>query len=146
VFAAASFAARAYPNQIGQTHNEFYIVDLEVPSAPGSTSSLKGRIRTWNWTYGNSWRRPQVGEGLGPNAGFGLRSDVAELAATVANGLKNANSGTTMKWEDVVALTPSLQYLVPEDFDLLIQHLRDFHGFGFTCELERKEIAEVQVP
>ena len=146
VFAAASFAARAYPNQVGQTFNEFYILDLEIPPAPGATSSLKGRIRTWNWTFGNSWRRPQVGEGLGPSAGFGLRVDVAELAATVATSLQSAHSGATMKWDDVVARNPSLKHLIPEDFDLLIRHLTDFHAFGFTCEPERKEIAEVQVP
>jgi hypothetical protein len=146
VFAAASFAARAYPNQVGQTYNEFYIVDLEIPAAPGATSSLKGRIRTWNWTFGNGWRRPQVGEGLGPNAGFGSRSDAAELATTMAESMGQNFKGQTVRWEDVEAVFPTLRHLIPEDLDSLIHHLTQFHGFGFSCDMDCKEIAEVQVP
>jgi 3',5'-cyclic AMP phosphodiesterase CpdA len=146
VFAAASFAARAYPNQISQTHNEFYIVDLEIPSTPGATSSLKGRIRTWNWTFGNGWRKPQVGEGLGPNSGFGSRSDIAELASSIAQSLVGSNVGQTLLWTQVESQFPMVRHLIPEDFDALIHHLTQFHGFGFTCDLDCKEIAEVQVP
>lgn len=146
VFAAASFAARAYPNQVGQSYNEFYIVDLEIPAAPGATSSLKGRIRTWNWTYGNGWRRSQVGEGLGPSSGFGSRSDPAELATTMAGTMGGSFKGQTVSWKQVEASFPAVRHLIPEDLDALIHHLTQFHSFGFTRDLDRKEIAEVQVP
>jgi len=145
VFAAASFAARAYPNQIGQTHNEFYIVDLEIPAAPGAATSLKGRIRAWNWTYTNGWRKPQVGEGLGPNSGFGSRSDIADLAEQMAATLAS-NAGQTVSWEHIERLHSTVRYLIPDDLRALIHQLQTYHGFGFTCELECKEIVEVQIP
>ena len=146
VFSAASFSARPYPNQVTPSVNEFYVLELEVPPSPGLVTSLRGRIRTWTWSYGTGWRRPGAKEGLGPMAGFGKRADTGELAVAVAEGLRAGHAGGIVKWQEVLALFPDLGHLIPEDLDHLVALLRHPHGFGFSNDMHTGEIALVEVP
>lgn len=145
VFAAASFAAKAYPNQVGHTYNEFYILELEVPDRMGEVTSLLGSIDTWTWSYGANWRRPQVGEGVGPRAGFGARVDVGQLAKQIAEWLRQSHAGRPTPWQQVEQAHAQVRHLIPEELEKLISNLRKYHGAGVTRDNERREVAEVQV-
>jgi hypothetical protein len=146
VFAAASFSAKPYPDQVGHTFNEFYIMELEVPQAVGEVSSLLGRIDTWSWSYGDGWRRPQVNEGFGPRAGFGARVDIGQLAKQIATGLRNDHAGRPVSWKQVGECHGYVNHLVPEELFRLIGILEKHHQFGITRDNDYGEIAEVQVP
>lgn len=145
VFAAGSFAAKPYPNQVGQTFNEFYIVEVEIPQVVGEVSSLLGTVETWTWNYGDGWRRPQANQGLGPRAGFGARVDIGQLAKQIATDLRANHSGKPVKWKAVGDEHRHVNHLVPEELTRLIGMLEKHHQLGITRDNALGEIAEVQV-
>jgi hypothetical protein len=146
VFAAGSFSAKPYPNQIGHTFNEFYVVSLEVPAALGEVSSLLGAVDTWSWNYGDGWRRPQVHEGLGPRAGFGARVDLGQLAKQIATALRTDHAGKPVAWREVGKRHGHVRHLVPDELGRLLGLLTKYHNLSITRDNEHGEIAEVQVP
>lgn len=146
VFSAGSFAAKPYPNQVGQTFNEFYIVEVQVPEVLGEVSSLLGAVETWAWNYGDGWRRPQANQGLGPRAGFGARVDLAQLAKQIATDLLQNHKGKPVRWKRVGDQHHHVNHLVPEELTRLIGILEKYHQLGITRDNALGEIAEVQVP
>lgn len=146
VFAAGSFAAKPYPNQVGHTFNEFYILELDIPPTVGEVSSLLGTVDTWSWNYGDGWRRPQVNQGLGPRAGFGARVDLGQLAKQIAHNLREKHAGKPVRWKTVGDEHGHVNHLVPEELNRLISMLEKHHQLGITRDNTYGEIAEVQVP
>ena len=146
VFAAGSFAAKPYPSQVGQTFNEFYIVEIEVPQVVGEISSLLGTVDTWTWNYGDGWRRPQANQGLGPRAGFGARVDIGQLAKQIATSLRKNHPGSPVRWSAVGDEHSQVNHLVPDELTRLISILEKHHHLGITRDNTYGEIAEVQVP
>jgi len=145
IFSAGSFSARLYPEYADLARNEFYIVELQVPAALGAATSVKGRIRTWQWSYGNGWVRPKAGQGLGPSAAFGTRAEVGELAFELSTLLKQRHSGNSVSWEDTLALKPSIGFLIPEDLSHLLHILENTYQIRPVADYSTGEIAEVQV-
>lgn len=145
IFSAGSFSAKLFPEYGDKARNEFYIVDLEIPSAVGTVSSLRGSIATWQWTYGNGWNRPKSGHGLGVAAAFGARVDVAEEAAKLAASLKASNAGSSVAWETVCSTNKDLKHLIPEDLDSFLDHLQADHGLKLLYEPEGG-LSLIQVP
>jgi hypothetical protein len=145
IFSAGSFSAKL-PEEYGDAaKNEFYILELEVPTKAGQLSSLRGRLSTWQWSYGLGWRRPKPGMGLGPTAAFGARVDIAELATAVTGHLKKAGAGKSVPWHDIVSAEPRLAQLIPEDFDVLLEFLAEHHQVKALRDDQTNEIAEMSV-
>lgn len=144
VFSAASFAARPYPNQDGQHFNEFYIIELDVPSTPNSVTSLTGQVRTWTFYNGVGWQRPKAGEGLGPTAGFGARTDTGRLAGSIVSFLRDEREKQPTEWSTITERFGDVQRLVPEDFELL-RDLLESQSVSLNLDSRTQEIAMVQV-
>ena len=145
IFSAGSFSAKLYPEYGDKARNEFYIVDLEIPSAIGAVSSLRGSISTWQWTYGNGWNKPKSGHGLGVGAAFGARVDVAEEATKLANALKASHAGNSITWAAVCATNKEFKHLIPEDLETFLDHLKSDHGLKPLYEPEGR-LSLIQVP
>lgn len=145
VFSAASFSARPYPNQEVRSFNEFYIVELQVPESAGAQMSLRGSIRTFNFTFDNGWRRPSATEGFGPRAGFGARVDTGELAGKIADFIRTNHKNNPVEWSDVVTTFPDVFHLVPEELDLLFGALKDYHGMSRNLDGDTQEVSVVQI-
>lgn len=145
IFSAGSFSAKLYPEYGGKARNEFYIVDLEIPGAIGSVSSLRGSVSTWQWTYGNGWDKPKSGHGLGVAAAFGARIDIAEEATKLAAALKATHAGSSVTWDMVCAGNKELKHLIPEDFETFLDHLKSDHGLKPLYEPEGG-LSLIQVP
>lgn len=145
IFSAGSFSAKL-PAEFGdRARNEFYILELEVPTTIGAVSSLKGSISSWQWSYGIGWQASRAGHGLGPGAAFGARVDVAEEAAQVATSLKAHNAGTSVQWTEVCQTNTTLKYLIPGDREEFFEHLSNMHGIS-PLHGPNGEVLELQVP
>lgn len=145
IFSAGSFAAKLYPEYGDKARNEFYIIDLEVPGTTGTTSSLFGIVTTWQWTYGNGWNKPKSGQGLGAAAAFGARVDVAQEAADLAMALKASYAGKSVEWDKICSDYKKLKHLIPEDFEIFLDHLKNDHGLKLLYEPEAG-LSLIQVP
>ncbi len=146
IFSAGSFSARIWPESAEIARNEFYIMDLHVPSSVGSATSSKGKINTWQWSYGNGWIRPKFRSGLGPSAAFGTRADIGELAEELADHLSQSFGGKTVTWEYVETYKKGIEYLIPEDMDALTHILTQVYHMKLVTSFETGAIAELQVP
>ncbi len=145
IFSAGSFSARLYPEYGDKARNEFYILELEIPEVIGATSSLRGSVSTWQWTYGNGWDKPKSGHGLGASAAFGARIDVAEEATELAAELKSTHAGGSISWPDICMSRKKLKYLIPEDFESFVDHLQTDHGMKPLYEPDGG-LSLIQVP
>lgn len=145
IFSAGSFSARLYPEFQEKARNEFYILELEVPNGAAGRSNLLGKISTWQWTFGNGWRRPKVGHGLGPTAAFGARIDIAEEAEALVSEIRTSQAGGSIEWREVCGLRPKLEYLIPEDLETLLDHLGDEYKVELLHD-SNGEIRQIKVP
>ena len=144
IFSAGSFAAKQFPEVQDIARCEFYLVDLVVPGGMGS-GAVKGKIRVWQWSYGNGWIRGRNGNGMGYEAAFGSRVDIDELSREVANKLATSHAGQRLKWTDVVALEPKIKYLIPADASMFVRRLTQWHSINCLHD-DRGALSEVQVP
>jgi len=146
IFSAGSFAARLYPELQDLARNEFYIIELEVPPETGLVSSLRGRIKAWQWSYGNGWIQPQAGVGLGREAAFGARADLGTMASSVAGHLKTTSAGQAVPWGSITAFDTGAGYLIPEDLKHFLELLQTKHSIRVLRDDQSGELVEVQVP
>lgn len=113
VFAAASFGAMLDGMLATQTHQQFYILDLEVCDQSVEPTA-RCQIRAWHWT-GTSWEPARkYAQGLPNRCGYqhppvNLQPVLDALAGTLA-----AESGPFLKWEEAVERHPELGYLLPD--------------------------------
>lgn len=145
VFSAGSFSAKLYPEYADLARNEFYIIEIQVPAVLGAATSVKGRIKTWQWSYGNGWVKPRAGQGLGPSAAFGARAEVGEIASEVAQKLLETHKGQSVDWREVIKIKPNIEFLIPEDLNLLLHLLEKTYSVRPVADYQTGEIAEVQV-
>ena len=146
VFSAGSFSARIWPESADIARNEFYIVDLHVPTIAGASTSSRGKIRTWQWSYGNGWIFPRTRSGLGPTAAFGTRTDIGDLASETAGYLIKSFAGKTVEWQEVIEQGPAIDYLIPEDLDYFTQLLTSIYNIKIVTSFDTGLIAELQIP
>ena len=112
VFAAASFGAMLDGVLATKTHQQFYILELDVCDQSVEPTA-RGQIRAWHWT-GTSWEPARkYGHGLPDRSGyqrpqFQLQPVLDALALTLA-----AESGPFLQWEEAVVKHPALGYLLP---------------------------------
>lgn len=146
IFSAGSFSAKLYAEYMDHARNEFYILELQIPTNSGSTTSLKGTVSTWQWSYGNGWIVPKAGIGLGPVAAFGTRADTGELADEIAQTLKATHAGKSVSWQEILTMKPPVRFLIPEDLSHFLDLLENGHGLTTVANRRTNEVVEVQVP
>lgn len=144
IFSAGSFAAKQYPEIQDIARCEFYLLDLVVPETMGF-GAVKGKVRVWQWSYGNGWIRGKQGNGMGYEAAFGSRVDIDELSRETASKLSSTYAGQRLKWEDVVGLQPKIEYLIPADAKRFVRRLSERHSIHCLHD-DAGALSEVQVP
>lgn len=144
IFSAGSFAAKQYPEIQDIARCEFYLLDLVVPDSMGF-GAVKGKIRVWQWSYGNGWIRGKQGNGMGYEAAFGSRVDIDELSRETAEKLVKKHAGQRLKWADVVSLEPKIDYLIPSDAKTFERRLTERHDIQCLRD-DTGALSEVQVP
>ncbi|MGC3968741.1 MAG: metallophosphoesterase [Pirellulales bacterium] len=123
VFAAGSVAAVLYPEIQTICRNQFYII--EFPTKAMSTLGFVARFFSWDWLSGMGWRKAAKASKLPATGGFGWRGDIITLAKVVASLVKNKSS---VMWSDLVVDHPSLEFLLPQDIEHLVQILKANHS------------------
>lgn len=87
VFSAGSFAAKPFRETTDPIKPEFYIISIQnLP--PNASSTVRGCVDVWQWSFGIGWGRGKQGIGLGSAAGFGARLDTSEFALEISAWLK----------------------------------------------------------
>lgn len=96
--------------------NQFYIIDLTQRELAG----LRGQINAWDWNVGLGWvpATPDKG-GIYDGCGFGHRCDLGDVASRVAS----IATPLPFKWANVISAMPEIQYLTPDDMDVLAARL-----------------------
>ena len=145
IFSAGSFSAKLPAEYATKAQNEFYILELEIPPSDNKSSTLKGTIFTWNWNYGTGWQRSSSSAGLGVGAAFGAKMDVAAKAQDLATQLKSTSPGLSVLWDDICSNNLELKYLIPEDKDEFLHHLKEDHNI-ISLRGEDGDVKELQVP
>ncbi|WP_325048563.1 metallophosphoesterase [Achromobacter xylosoxidans] len=118
VFAAASFGAMLDGVLATQTHQQFYILDLEIFDQ-SIEPMARVQVRAWHWT-GTSWEAARKhAHGLPDRCGyqrpsFSLRPVLDGLAETLA-----AESRPFLKWEEAAERHAELGYLMPGQVQFL---------------------------
>ncbi len=144
IFSAGSFAAKQYAEIQDVARCEFYLLDLLVPREM-RFGAVKGKIRVWQWSYGNGWIRGKDGNGMGYEAAFGSRVDIDELSRETAEKLFRNHSGQRLMWSLVLNLEPRIEYLIPSDAKKFVSRLTDRHRIRCLRDDAGTPI-EVQVP
>lgn len=92
--------------------NQFYILEL----AQRESGGVRGQVRAWDWYVGRGWvsATPDKG-GIYDGCGFGHRCDLGDIALQVAS----VATPLPYKWADVLSAIPELQYLTPDDLEVL---------------------------
>ncbi len=130
VFSSGSCAAIPYPEIMSRAGQQVYLLTLDL-TKPDATNTY-GTFRSWDWAPGRGWDVAQRRSGLPAQGGFGNRTDVGALAASVAEKYPTGS----LPWQNVQSEFPSLRYLIPADLDSLLQMLKN--QFGFSFEINRE--------
>jgi hypothetical protein len=125
VFSAGSLSAVLYPELQTTARNQFYL--LEFPCSHFGEFGFVGMFRAWDWSHGAGWIKARTGSGLPGLGGFGYRSDITKLAASVANAVRTPFS----TWDELKVTLPELAYVLPGDLELLKKKLGGDHALRF---------------
>ncbi len=112
VFAAASFGAMLDGVMATRTHQQFYILELDVCDQSFQPIA-KGHLRAWHWS-GTSWElASKYNHGLPDRCGYQIPSfDIESVLNSLVLKL-GAEVQPFLKWEEVVEKQPELRYLLP---------------------------------
>ena len=122
VFAAGSLGAHLFPQLSSRTKNQFHVVTIDLDRS--RRCGLSGWVESWSFAFGLGWLRPDGAlAGLPHRAGFGFRGSPRELAGRIAPTVVGM-----VDWDDVVASTPDIKFLLPQDFSAMRHYLKSDHG------------------
>lgn len=118
VFSAGSVATKIWPEVGARCRNQFYILqfDLDDPSRP---DGFGGTFQAWDWLPSYGWTEATIESGLPAHGGFGWRGDPSALASEIAPRVR----GKRLEWKAFLSEFPRCQYLLPEDWRVLIGEL-----------------------
>jgi len=130
VFAASSLGAILSTDQLNKYRNQFYILNITLPSKGGS----RGTLDVWNWHLGTGWSKSEDPKaGLVDGTGFGERRHPDDLADIVAPHVKLQ----AITWRELVTSCPFIKNLTPDGLLALLKSLKKHHG----VEVERDPIS-----
>jgi hypothetical protein len=138
IFSAGSLSASLYSALGAKVRNQFYILNLHLTQRLGL--GLAGIIRAWDWTPTIGWLPAGSRSGLPPLCGFGFRGDPADLSERIKETIEPSEKAT---WDHVRSKVPEVDYVLPQDFQILRQEL-ETRGYlvqdlnGMPHEIGRK--------
>jgi predicted phosphodiesterase len=109
VFAAGSFSARLYPELRNFARNQFYLLNIDIPTIINSRKLL-GEFTAWSWFATKGWQPANPEDGLPHIGGFGCR-ELWRLTHEMSNTLPKGK----FEWAELVSQFPDLRYLIPQD-------------------------------
>ena len=130
VMCAASLGAGIWAPINTAARNQFHVVDV-TDDNHHSLGTLLGSVRSAMWCLGEGWiPSPPRGTGLPSETGFGCVVDHRNLALRCNEEL-NQSGSSMLGFGRLVAAIPELQFIPPQDFELLEKAVeRD--GIEFT--------------
>lgn len=128
VLSAGSLCASLFLELQTSARNQFYLVYIPVEKVPHQ--GLVGRVQSWDWVSGRGWLEAGSGSGLPHEFGFGARINPHLLAQRLAGIVKNPWS----QWDEVRAIVPELDYLIPLDYGALKIDLNKNHHLDIVEE------------
>lgn len=124
VFAASSFGAML-DDAAFRLRNQFYLIDLTLPSAGGAPL---GTVRAWNWYPGTGWRiSTSPSDGIYTGCGFGERRHPDLVATEIASQIV-----APIPWDELLRAVPSLCHVIPRDMKAIERSLQKRHGVFVT--------------
>lgn len=98
---------------------QFYIIDIQFHEY-----KLYGTIYVWEWQAGKLW-----GKEPSTSLGFGSRIDPHDMAQQIAIFFKEQNL-PSIKWDQIIDHFSELKFIVPADYDKLMQFLANKYSLG----------------
>lgn len=119
ILSAGSFSAK---EQISHCYkvNYFHIVEIR------KGINTNGIIRTWNYKTTDGWSNKM--ESFLPQTGFGNSESITVLVDKVE---KIISSKALTEWSEIVKSIDNLNYLLPDEFDELLEKLKE-KEYAFT--------------
>lgn len=138
VFSCGSVGARLFPELGASARNQWYL--LEFPTSSFSEFGIVGTFTAWDWIPSHGCQKARIGSGLPHRGGFGNRTPLPVLAATVRSLF---DSPGRLAWTTICELQPGLRFILPGDLRRLAEILNDRHSirvdfseFGLIDEVE----------
>lgn len=125
IFSAGSFSAVLYPKIQARARNQFYLLEIPIEELDGLGLDLAGTLRAWDWITMIGWQAAGSGSGLRHIVGFGWRESARNIAQQIASQLRGA--GDVRSRDELAADHPRLQYLLPDDIEILAKRLKADH-------------------
>jgi 3',5'-cyclic AMP phosphodiesterase CpdA len=124
VFASGSLCAQLFKELQTATKNQFHIMTLSSDNL--LNYGLVGQIESWYWAYGKGWQPSNETVGLPRRCGFGYRGDLPSLVRTMSQHVGQS----TVLWQDLLKELPQLDFLLPQDLEMVRVLLRNKHSIG----------------
>jgi hypothetical protein len=96
---------------------------MEVPLDLLDDYGLVGTIKSWEWAPGRGWLPSSPQSSLPPLCGFGHRTSLTVMAKRISQLV----IGDRMRWPDLRAKVPEIDFLIPQDMDVIRKKLRDLY-------------------
>jgi 3',5'-cyclic AMP phosphodiesterase CpdA len=125
VFAAGSLSAILKPPLSSLVKNQFYV--MSIPIERLDDYGLVGTIRSWEWVPGKGWIPSAPQSRLPSVCGFGYRTNPILMAKRIAKLVEERS-----RWADVCSQIPEIEYVIPDDFDVIRRQLRDSYQLGIV--------------
>jgi hypothetical protein len=129
VFSLGSFSAYLNPKYYPRDKNQFYLLDVEVPSDPGI--DLKGQVTAWDWIDMEGWKPAAASAAIPARAGFGYRGGLNSLAANINTEVRKRKTYKT--YDEIRQVIPDVHYLVPKDIPEFRNLLEQVFHLKLTC-------------
>ena len=124
---AASLSAIPGPEQATIARNQFYIIEFNPIVAAELGLGVAARFKSWEWVAARGWISSRQGSGLPAEGGFGFRANMPDLCGRILGELSDARSRglRRLDWDQVTILVPVIDYMTPNDQDVLTVSLRN---------------------
>lgn len=128
IFSAGSLCAQLLDQLGTRARNQFYI--LRIPYGAFSIHGFVGTFSAWDWRGAYGWHSAGTASGLPAVGGFGFRGNVGVLASTIAALVVDS----PISWSEVRERRPEVDYVLPQDMEVLIGLLKKEHNVGLLTD------------
>lgn len=120
ILGAGSFSAEIHESLSARVFNKFHLLELDGRDHVGNAC---GRVRTWSYHAGDSWRPSARANGIGHCEPFGFYRSDADILAAFQAAHSKAVAGTSgpLDVEAVLAEVQDVQYIADHRVDIALQ-------------------------
>lgn len=126
VFSAGSLCASLYAELAARARNQFYILDVDPAAANQYSLDVAGTIKAWDWIPNAGFKPAGIDSGLPHISGFGYRATIAAISSRIAALF--GSKVPYLRWPELLASVPELQYLLYSDVSAVLSHLKSAHN------------------